>query len=86
MLIQIGVDDILMDYRSPYKLNLIKSLSIDYATNSIHGWLDDKEVIIFSFKDYGFINDNRYNTYDITSDVDGILIKIKSTNYSGRLG
>lgn len=79
MLIQIGVNELLGDYRKPFKLNLIKSLSIDYATNSIHGWLGDEEVIIFKFKDYGFINDNRYNSYEISSDgVVGIIVEIKT--------
>ena len=51
MLIQIGVDELLGDYKKPFGLNLIKSLSIDYATNSIHGWLEDEEVIVFKFRD-----------------------------------
>ena len=50
MLIQIGVDELLGDYKKPFGLNLIKSLSIDYATNSIHGWLEDEEVIVFKFR------------------------------------
>jgi len=79
MLIQIGVDELLGDYKKPFGLNLIKSLSIDYATNSIHGWLEDEEVIVFKFRDYGFINDNRYNSYEISSGDSGILIEIKST-------
>ena len=51
-------------------------VSIDYATNAIHAWYNDKEYIIFRFKDYGFIQDNRRNNYFLSIGSAGILIKI----------
>ena len=29
----------------------VRGLSVDYATNSINGFIDDEEVILFFFKD-----------------------------------
>lgn len=79
MLIYIGIEEIVEEFRIPWKLDLIRSISIDYATNSIHGWFENKDVIIFRFKNYGFINDNRSNTYNISSGSAGITIKIETT-------
>lgn len=79
MLIYIGTEEIVEEFRIPWKLDLIRSISIDYATNSIHGWFENKDVIIFRFKNYGFINDNRSNTYNISSGSAGITIKIETT-------
>lgn len=79
MLIHIGIEEIVEEFRIPWKLDLIRSISIDYATNSIHGWFENKDVIIFRFKNYGFINDNRSNTYNISSGSAGITIKIETT-------
>jgi hypothetical protein len=50
---------------------------IDYATNAIHAVFEGKDVIIFKFHKYGWISDNRQNTYSISAGSAGILIKIK---------
>jgi hypothetical protein len=64
---------------------MIKSIHIDYATNALHGFLDSgEEVIIFKFKDYGFIHDNKFNKYSISSGPAGITIKITETRGSIR--
>lgn len=60
-----------------WKAEQIKSPAIDYATNCVHGWFEGKDVIVFRFKPYGFINDNRFNTYDISYGRAGITINIK---------
>ena len=62
MIIHITPDELVEEYRDSWEMEYIKHPSIDYATNAIHGWLNDEEVIIFYFKDYGFINDNKSNT------------------------
>jgi hypothetical protein len=62
-----------------YDNNQLKHFSIDYATNAIHGWYKDQDCIVFRFKGYGFINDNRYNTYDLTNDEKGFILKIRKT-------
>ena len=76
MIIHISIDEFEEEFRTPWKSGLIKSPAIDYATNAIHGWFEGKDSVIFRFKDYGFINDNRRNTYDISAGKAGITIKI----------
>ena len=78
MTINITLNELVEEYRESWKMGLIKHLSIDYATNSIHGWLNNEDVIIFNFKDYGFINDNRNNTYDLSTGKSDITININT--------
>ena len=59
------------------------NLGIDYADNAIYGYYEDQEYIIFKFSDYGFINDNRSNSYSLSFGNAGITIlieKIKNEN------
>jgi hypothetical protein len=79
MIIHITPDEFEEEFKEPWKKKYIRNVSIDYATNAVHGWFEDKDVIIFRFKDYGFINDNRFNTYDISSGSAGITIRITKT-------
>jgi hypothetical protein len=51
--------------------------SIDYADNAIWAIFEGEQVIIFRFKKYGFINDNRYNKYFISAGNAGITIRIE---------
>ncbi len=76
MLIHISINELEEKFRRPFMLGLIKEPSIDYATNAIHGWFDGKDEIIFKFKDYGFINDNRSNKYSLSSGEAGVTILI----------
>jgi hypothetical protein len=57
----------------------LKHFSIDYATNAIHGWNNNQDCIVFKFKGYGFINDNRYNKYDLTNNEKGFIFVITKT-------
>lgn len=50
--------------------------SIDYADNAIYAVFEGKLVIIFRFKRYGWVNDNRTNSYNITAGPAGITIQI----------
>ena len=77
MFIQILPDELVEEFRVPWKQNLIKNLHIDYATNAIHGWFEGNDVIIFKFKDYGWIMDNRTSGYKISNGGAGILICIE---------
>lgn len=79
MIIHITPDELEEEFITPWKQEYIKHPHIDYATNAIHGWFEYREVIIFKFKDYGFIHDNRSNTYDISSGRAGITIRITKT-------
>jgi hypothetical protein len=79
MTIIIPIEELENDYQKNWKLEKIKGVSIDYATNSINGFFEDTELILFKFKDYGFIHDNRFNTYQISIGPAGILIQVKKT-------
>lgn len=76
MIIFISPDELEDEYKESWKLGWIKLPHIDYATNAIHAYFEDKEVIIFRFNKYGFINDNRYNLYEISAGNVGITIRI----------
>ena len=77
MIIHIPINELEKEFRKPWKVGLIKDPSIDYATNAIPGWFENEDRIIFKFKDYGFINDNRNNTYSLSSGEAGITILIE---------
>lgn len=76
MLVHISIFELEERFKEPWKLGMIKEPSIDYATNAIHGWFEDRDEIIFKFKDYGFINDNKSNTYSMSCGEAGITILI----------
>ena len=76
MIINILPDELEPEFRESWKMGFITQPSIDYADNAIWAIFEGKDVIIFRFKDYGFINDNRRNTYDISAGKAGITIKI----------
>lgn len=80
MLIHILVEELEEKFINPWKSELICSVHIDYATNAIHGWYENEEHIIFKFRDYGFIHDNRYVIHDISSGRDGIKIQTTKPN------
>jgi hypothetical protein len=76
MLLIISPEELVEKFRDSHRMHYVKGLSIDYATNAIHGWYENEDVIIFKFRDLGWINDNRYNSYEISSGPAGIVIKI----------
>ena len=76
MIINILPDELEPEFINSWKMGFITQPSIDYADNAIWAIFEGKDVIIFRFKDYGFINDNRRNTYDISAGKAGITIKI----------
>lgn len=76
MTILISPDELVEEFRNSWKMGLITHPSIDYADNAIHGTFEGKEEIIFRFKDYGWINDNRFNSYTVSSGRAGIMINI----------
>jgi hypothetical protein len=77
MLIFITPDELEEEFRNSWKMGFISQPSIDYADNAIYAVFENKQVIIFRFKKYGFIMDNRHNTYNISAGSAGITIKIK---------
>lgn len=77
MIIFISPEELEEEFRESWKMGWITHPSIDYADNAIWAVFEGKLVVIFRFKKYGFINDNRENTYDISAGKAGITIKIK---------
>jgi hypothetical protein len=77
MLIFISPEELEEEFRESWKMGHIIHPSIDYADNAIWAIFEGKLVIIFRFKDYGWINDNRRNTYEISAGMAGITISIK---------
>ncbi len=78
MIINILPDELEPEFVDSWKMGFITQPSIDYADNAIWAIFEGKQVIIFRFKKYGFINDNRYNKYYISAGNAGITIRIES--------
>ena len=78
MFIHITPDELETEFIESWKLGWISQPSIDYADNAIYALFENQQVIIFRFKNYGWINDNRYNKYLISSGQAGITIHIIS--------
>jgi hypothetical protein len=76
MIINILPDELEPEFRESWKMGFITQPSIDYADNAIWAIFEGRQVTIFRFKDYGFINDNRYNIYSVSSGLAGIMITI----------
>ena len=76
MIINILPDELEPEFIESWKMGWITQPSIDYADNAIWEIFEGKQVIIFRFKEYGWINDNRYNSYSISAGSAGIMIKI----------
>ena len=76
MFILITPDELEEEFRESWKLGWITQPSIDYADNAIYAIYEGRQVIIFYFKKYGWICDNRYNSYKISSGPAGITIMI----------
>lgn len=76
MFIHITPDELEPEFRETWKLGFISQPSIDYADNAIYAVFEGKLVTIFKFKQYGWINDNRFNTYKVSAGSAGITINI----------
>lgn len=76
MHIIIPIEDLKKETQPYFTFGTVSGLSIDYATNAIHGYVGDVEHIVFRFKECGVYLDNRYNSYTLTGGSAGILIRI----------
>ena len=79
MIINILPDELEPEFINSWKMGMITQPSIDYADNAIWAIFEGKQVVIFRFKEYGFIHDNRYNKYFISIGLAGITIRIEKT-------
>lgn len=77
MLIHIAPDELEEEFRESWKLGHITQPSIDYADNAIYAVFENRVVIIFRFDKFGWINDNRHNSYLISAGSAGITIFIE---------
>jgi len=75
--IVIPLEELREETRPYFTFGTVSGLSIDYATNAIHGYVGGVEHIVFRFKDCGIYLDNRYNSYTLTGGSAGILIQIE---------
>jgi hypothetical protein len=80
MTIIISPEELEPNFQAPWKLGLIHNLSIDYADNAIWATFEKKEVIIFNFKWWGLVLDNRWCGYSISSGAAGIMINFDKNN------
>ena len=76
MIINILPDELEPEFRESWKMGMITQPSIDYADNAIWAIFEGRQITIFRFKEYGFINDNRHNSYSISAGSAGVTIKI----------
>jgi hypothetical protein len=66
---------IIIDIKSlKHNPSKVRGLSVDYATNSLNGFIDEKEVILFFFKDLGIRLDNRYMGHSVELEEDEVKI------------
>jgi hypothetical protein len=79
MIIQISPEELLPQFVNSWKLGHISNPTIDYADNAIYAVYEGKQIILFRFDKYGWINDNRYNKYLVSVGAAGILIQIITT-------
>jgi hypothetical protein len=63
MVITIDTDELESEFVESWKLGFIRDPHIDYATNCIHAWFENKEVILYRFKSYGWIIERISTTY-----------------------
>jgi hypothetical protein len=76
MLIHIQTRELEEEFIRPVTNGLVTHPAIDYQTNAVHAQFEGKDVIIFKFKKYGWLNDNRFNTYNLSLGPAGITIEI----------
>jgi len=76
MLIHIQTRELEEEFIIPVTNGLVTHPAIDYQTNAVHAQFEGKDVIIFNFKKYGWFNDNRFNTYNLSLGPAGITIEI----------
>jgi hypothetical protein len=76
MLIHIQTRELEEEFIRPVTNGLVTHPAIDYQTNAVHAQFEGNDVIIFNFKKYGWFNDNRFNTYNLSLGPAGITIEI----------
>ena len=76
MTIHISISDLEPKVRELYLENKIKSLGIDYAPNSIMGWVGKEEIEVFNFSKVCKM-DNRWVGYKLYQNKTEIIVEIE---------
>jgi hypothetical protein len=77
MLIIISPDELEPEFRDSWKMGLVTHPSIDYADNAVYAQFEGRQVTIFRFSGMGYVTDNRYNDYTVSTGRAGIMIDIR---------
>lgn len=80
MVIVVQIEELKEEVRPHFKSGTISGLSIDYATNSIHGYTGNLEHVVFRFEDCGVRLDNKRNSYELSSGSAGVMIRIDAVS------
>jgi hypothetical protein len=76
MTIEITTNEFNPEVREMYHNNELVSFSIDYMFNAVMAWCEGVEYKVVDFNKY-FRLDNRYNTYELETFSDKIVIDIR---------
>lgn len=76
MRIEITTNEFNPEVREMYYNNELVSFSIDYMFNAVMAWSEGVEYKVVDFNKY-FRLDNRYNTYELETFSDKIVIDIR---------
>jgi hypothetical protein len=76
MTIEITTNEFNPEIREMFDNKLFESISIDYMYNAVMGWSEGVEYVIIDFDKY-FRLDNRFNTYELETYSDKIVIDIR---------
>lgn len=76
MRIEITTNEFNPEVREMYYNNELVSFSIDYMFNAVMAWCEGVEYKVVDFNKY-FRLDNRYNTYELETFSDKIVIDIR---------
>jgi hypothetical protein len=76
MTIHISISDLEPKVRELYLENKIQSLGIDYAPNSIMGWVGKEEIEVFNFSKVCKM-DNRWTGYKLYQNKTEIIVEIE---------
>jgi hypothetical protein len=76
MIIFVTPNEFEFEFRN-YKVKNIFDIHIDYYTNAIHGYYENKEIIFVRFEKFGIQLDNRMNGYTLSVGEAGLIIDIK---------
>ena len=74
MIILISSNELEEEFRDSWKGGKVTHPNIDFATNCIHATFENKDVILYRFKKYGYVVSNQSGTHTISAGDAGIMI------------